>query len=342
MKLNIKHKILLTIACCSVFTLFVAGCSKLPYTFAKPPTSDSESSEAESDEQLTPALALIIDGKEIGYVDASTTEDELALSLTNEKQAELESIGYDVKSVTLDSDISLTSSTAKADAVISADEVLSELRSSSPKFTYILTEKETVAIAFETVNKNSSSHLEGTKVVQTEGKDGKKELTYESVYKDDSLVSKTKVNEVTVSAPQNKVVLIGTKKSTASTGKYIYPLKSVYITSYYGSRTLNGKYDFHYGIDLRAANGTSVMASDGGKVIYAGSMGSYGTLIKIEHDNGNVTYYAHLSSLSVKVGERVYQGQVIAKSGSTGNVTGPHLHFEIRINGTHKNPLLFL
>ena len=137
-------------------------------------------------------------------------------------------------------------------------------------------------------------------------------------------------------------ILLGTKKSTASTGKYAWPLKSVAITSSYGSRYLNGAYDYHLGVDLRASSGTSVYAADGGKVTSAGYMGSYGYLVKIQHDNGDYTYYAHLSNISVSVGNRVYKGQLIAKSGATGNVTGPHLHFEIRKNGSTVNPVNYL
>ena len=140
----------------------------------------------------------------------------------------------------------------------------------------------------------------------------------------------------------NEVILVGTKKSTASTGSYAWPLNSVYITSSYGGRTLNGYYDFHLGVDLRASSGTWVYASDGGEVVFAGYNGSYGYLIKIKHDNGDYTYYAHLSKIAVSSGTRVYKGQYIALSGATGNVTGAHLHFEIRKNGSTVNPVSYL
>ena len=77
-------------------------------------------------------------------------------------------------------------------------------------------------------------------------------------------------------------------------------------------------------------------------MIFVGTASGYGKLIKIQHDNGDVTYYAHLSSYSVKKGDRVYKGQLIAKSGATGRVTGPHLHFEIRKNGVQVNPIKHL
>ena len=83
-------------------------------------------------------------------------------------------------------------------------------------------------------------------------------------------------------------------------------------------------------------------AADGGRVTYAGTKGNYGKLVIITHDDGTQTYYAHNSKLLVSVGDRVYQGQQIAKAGSTGRSTGNHCHFEIRIGGKTVNPLNYL
>ena len=77
-------------------------------------------------------------------------------------------------------------------------------------------------------------------------------------------------------------------------------------------------------------------------MIKAGWHGSYGNLVAIRHDNGYVTYYAHNSSILVSVGQKVYQGQIIARAGMTGNASGPHCHFEVRINGTSVNPRNYL
>lgn len=88
--------------------------------------------------------------------------------------------------------------------------------------------------------------------------------------------------------------------------------------------------------------GTTVMAADGGTVTYAGYSGAYGYLVTIDHQNGMETRYAHNSELLVSVGDKVYQGQSIAKSGNTGRSTGPHVHFEIRVDGVAKDPLNYL
>jgi LysM repeat protein len=95
----------------------------------------------------------------------------------------------------------------------------------------------------------------------------------------------------------------------------------------------------HLGIDIDAASGSALSASDSGTVIYAGWNDSgYGNLIEIDHNNGYQTVYAHLSSISVRCGQNVTQGEFIGLTGSTGKSTGPHLHFEVRLNGSFVNP----
>ena len=111
------------------------------------------------------------------------------------------------------------------------------------------------------------------------------------------------------------------------------------ISSRYGSRW--GR--THKGLDIAASTGTPIKAAASGTVTAAGwNNGGYGNLIVISHGNGVQTYYGHCSSISVKVGQTVSAGDVIGKVGSTGRSTGPHLHFEIRVNGTAYNPLNYV
>jgi murein DD-endopeptidase MepM/ murein hydrolase activator NlpD len=101
----------------------------------------------------------------------------------------------------------------------------------------------------------------------------------------------------------------------------------------------NDYWSGHLGIDIAAATGAPVYAADSGVVVYAGGIsGGYGIMVMIDHGNGFHTLYAHLSTLVVRCGANVIQGQTIAYSGSTGNSTGPHLHFEIRYGGAFVNP----
>ena len=116
------------------------------------------------------------------------------------------------------------------------------------------------------------------------------------------------------------------------------------ISSPFGYRIhpVLGVNKLHTGIDIPAPTGTSAVAVASGTVIYSGYQGSYGNTVMIRHDNGLVSLYAHNSALVVNVGDRVEKGQVVTKIGSTGRSTGPHLHFEIRVNGTPQNPLNYL
>ncbi len=109
------------------------------------------------------------------------------------------------------------------------------------------------------------------------------------------------------------------------------------ITSRFGVRSSIRK-SAHTGLDIGVSRGTPVKAAASGSVIYAGYKGSYGNLVIISHGNGVQTYYAHLDKLLVSAGDKVSQGAEIAKSGSTGNSTGPHLHFEVRVDGVALNP----
>lgn len=117
-----------------------------------------------------------------------------------------------------------------------------------------------------------------------------------------------------------------------------------YMTSPYGNRTYTIKgqkiSDFHLGIDLISAKyGTDyIVAFDSGKVTYAGYNGGYGNVVYIDHGNGYQTRYAHQKYLNVKVGQNVKKGDVLGYMGASGNVTGPHVHFEVRINGNTVNP----
>jgi murein DD-endopeptidase MepM/ murein hydrolase activator NlpD len=96
---------------------------------------------------------------------------------------------------------------------------------------------------------------------------------------------------------------------------------------------------YHLGVDLYAGMGSPIYASDAGTVIYSGwHISGYGNLIEIDHNNGYQTLYGHLSVLYVSCGESVYAGQVIGAAGSSGKSTGPHLHFEIRSNGSFVKP----
>ncbi len=135
-----------------------------------------------------------------------------------------------------------------------------------------------------------------------------------------------------------KVVEVGTMVPPT----YIKPLSGGRISSGFGGRRnpfTGAAGSNHAGVDIATPTGTPIWASSGGTVVWAGWNGGYGYLVSINHPDGRQTRYAHLSKIYVSVGQYVSQGQVIAASGSTGNSTGPHLHFEMRIGGVAYNPM---
>lgn len=143
-------------------------------------------------------------------------------------------------------------------------------------------------------------------------------------------------------AAENNQQYTGT--GSTATGTYIWPCpSSTYVTSAFGMREhpLFGDERPHSGIDIAGSAGSEVMAADSGTVAVATYSSSYGNYVTIYHSNGDYTLYAHMSSLAVTAGQNVTQGDVIGYVGSTGWATGPHLHFEIRVNGSTVDPLSY-
>jgi murein DD-endopeptidase MepM/ murein hydrolase activator NlpD len=129
------------------------------------------------------------------------------------------------------------------------------------------------------------------------------------------------------------------KTAGRGTGRFVWPATGR-ITSLFGSMRGRSR---HTGLDIAAWTGSPVLASDSGYVAFAGwDRTGYGNLVVINHGNGYVTYYAHLSKIFVRRGDSVAKGQRIGAVGCTGNCTGPHLHFEVRENNVARNPLGFL
>ena len=145
--------------------------------------------------------------------------------------------------------------------------------------------------------------------------------------------------EVTMEAVP-KIVEKGTKIPPT----YIKPISGGRLSSNFGRRSAptRGASTYHKGVDWAVPKGTTVVASSGGTVTKAGWGSGYGYVVYIKHPDGRETRYGHLSKVLVSAGQSVKQGQKIALSGNTGRSTGPHLHFEIRVNGTAVNPLKYL
>lgn len=123
----------------------------------------------------------------------------------------------------------------------------------------------------------------------------------------------------------------------------LWPVNGILVSSFGGRcDPLSGEGTFHTGVDLAATTGTPVHVTADGVVTSAAWSGDYGKLVIVDHGNGIETYYAHLSGFMVVPGQEVQRGQVIALSGGTGRVTGPHIHYEVRLHGTPVNPYKYL
>ncbi len=197
------------------------------------------------------------------------------------------------------------------------------------------------SIAYETEYKETASLYRGETQVVKKGTEGKKMVTYEVKETNGATLEKTTLNEVVISEPVSAVVNKGTKavalSSRSGDGILNWPMSGK-ITSPYGTRSSG----FHSGIDIGGRIGTPVYAAAGGKVVLASWYYAYGNCIVVDHGNGMKTRYAHLSGYKVKVGDTVERGQLIGLCGNTGRSTGPHLHFEVIINGSTKNPINYL
>ncbi|WP_422448401.1 peptidoglycan DD-metalloendopeptidase family protein [Thermoanaerobacterium sp. DL9XJH110] len=175
--------------------------------------------------------------------------------------------------------------------------------------------------------------------VKQPGQNGTREVAAQAVYKNGVKVSQTVLGEKVLKEPVDRIVARGTRAQVAfrGSGRFLWPAVGR-ITSPFGRR---GR-EFHTGIDVANDKGAPVRAANSGVVTFTGSRGGYGKLVIVDHGGGFETYYAHLNSIDVSTGDRVEKGQKIGAVGTTGRTTGPHVHFEVRLNGVPQNPINYL
>jgi murein DD-endopeptidase MepM/ murein hydrolase activator NlpD len=181
--------------------------------------------------------------------------------------------------------------------------------------------------------------LKGKTKVKQEGKSGARSVTYKISEQNGVTVNKDEVNETILEQPVNEIVIKGTKViPSRGDGTFAWPTVGGYISSKQGPRW--GR--MHKGIDIARPSNRTIKAADNGVVVSAGWGGGYGNKIVIDHRNGYRTLYGHMSSLKVRVGQKVSKGSAIGIMGATGDATGVHLHFEVYKNGSLVNPLSYL
>lgn len=175
---------------------------------------------------------------------------------------------------------------------------------------------------------------QGQYSVVQEGTEGYREVVAVVKYENGTEVKRDIIKETLLVESTPRIL----KRGTQTPPTYIKPLNGGTFTSGFGYRWGRN----HNGVDWGVPVGSVVKASSGGVVVRSGWFSTYGICVDIQHPNGTLTRYAHLSKTLVSVGQKVSQGEQIARSGNTGDSTGPHLHFEIRVGGTPVNPFTYL
>lgn len=245
-----------------------------------------------------------------------------------------------ITSIAIEESISGASDQADPESISSPEEAAALLLAAKD-LTVTVEKQQRVeeGVKFETVEKEDTDLFIGNTEVEQKGKDGEKQVTYTIVEKDGEQLKREAIDEKMTADPVEKVVLNGVKElPSVGTGEFVWPAQGGYISSKKGPRW-GGQ---HNGIDIARPDGFDILASDHGVVKAAGTDGSFGKRVIIDHNNGFETIYAHLDSIDVKVGDKVPQGTKLGIMGMTGRSTGIHLHFEISENGVTKDPLNYV
>ena len=243
---------------------------------------------------------------------------------------------------------------AKPEDISSYDQVYEKFTSSSSPLKVIttVTSSETKELPFDSKVEKDPTLVAGTGITLTLGRAGSRTTVNHTVYINGEKSSSRSNSETVTVEPQDTVILQGTdKKSGGAPGRhegkegrkpealsFASPVAEGEIISNYGQR--DGI--LHLGLDYEAKTGDPVLSSEGGTVVCAINRGGYGNIIEIDHGEGFVTRYAHLSRFSVAPGDKVAKGQIIGKAGDSGSCTEAHLHFELRIDGIAYNPRYYL
>lgn len=213
----------------------------------------------------------------------------------------------------------------------------------------IKTEQRDEEIPYDTIETDNNKLYRGVKRTTREGENGIDRVTELVSYVDGVRVGAEEISRERIKDPVNELVDVGTREAAGLPGGVVaqgsgtlgWPVEGLYqVSSAYGPRWNST----HGGVDITGsgATGHRILAAEAGRVEYSGWDGAYGYTIVINHGGGLKTRYAHCMTLYASSGEYVERGEVIALVGSTGRVTGPHLHFEVIRNGTRVNPLNYI
>ncbi len=319
--------------------------------------AESELIEYRDFDEITQGIIDIGFAEEVEIAETYIPRSELvdvdtALSIFTEEQ-EVQQI-YDVQPGDTLSAISNKVGISMEELVELNSEYLSDVNSTiragqsliitvpEPELSILWTRREIVEESYEAdiIYVDNDDWYTTKQVTLTEPSAGYRKVVSDVTYKNENAVKRNIVKEEIIIEAVARVVERGTKVPPT----YIKPLSGGRISSGFGYRQSPGGKGStnHQGVDFATPIGTSIYAASGGTVSASGWSGGYGNMVLITHPDGSKTRYAHLSKCLVSVGQTVSQGEKIALSGNTGQSTGPHLHFEIILNGTPVNPLNYL
>ena len=294
---------------------------------------------------LTEAAGLYVDGR---FVAACPSGDDVQAALDSFLEKESRQASGEAEFY---SDVEVASGLYRPASVISCAALEQTLASGADRPVSVQVKKKVTQIreiAFSTVEVKDNTKDTSYKKVTSKGKLGKAEVTEEVLYIDGiesrRVVEKTEI----IVKPVEKKIIVGTAEKPVTlaaqgdgivTGTLAWPVQKVdrmYVSAYWG----DGR--GHRGVDIAAPTGTLVYAADGGKVVSVKTDARYGKYFVVDHGGNMQTLYAHCSEINVEVGQQVTRGQAIAKVGSTGRSTGPHLHFEVHIDGVQIDPAPYI
>ncbi len=300
--------------------------------------TELENAILENIEGIAKLYALKLDGETVAACEDASTIDSVLNTLLDKYTSK------DTVSASFVQKVSISLEYVREELLLDGDQLLEMLdpEDGEPILSVERTDRVVTPVEtdFERIVEYDDTVYEGTDKILVAGIKGLNRTTEQIRYLNGEEQDRILLEDTLVIKPMNEVKSVGTKERPfyLSYGEYIWPADGI-ITSYFGYRDTDVGSSDHKGLDIAGSSGQDIYAADGGEVIYADWLEGYGYLVKILHDNGDVTYYGHCSELLVYEGEKVGRGELIAYMGCTGVASGDHLHFEIRRDDTPIDPL---
>lgn len=291
------------------------------------------------------AYGLRLNNKIVGYVN---NKDVGNLILKNLEEKYLNRINVNksnIQDIKISTNLNFEKQSVKLGQIKSIDEMTENIIKINES-----TEEPELKVEVIAINKSLGNIKPTTKFIENnelyigqskikEGIYGKKEIIKKDKYINGKYIENKIMEEKTLVEPKEEIIYMGTKNPIPERIKFLkHPTNGGVITSRFGYR----KGGTHSGIDIGVPLGTPINAACDGVVNYVGYDSIYGNMVRLKHSDNIETLYAHASEINVKVGDKVKNGEVIAKSGNTGRSTGPHLHFGLKYNGVAIDPNNFI